>query len=125
MNRLKDVSDELCRKYHLSVIEEHSHSKSITHKQYHHNKSLCSIIKNDNDIAIQNSVTLTEFYRTLENEGYEITFKNTDVSLKHINVKRPVHLKNFGDNYDIETIKQRIISHPNQDYQQQNYFDKH
>lgn len=125
MNRLKDVSDELCRKYHLSVIEEHSHSKSITHKQYHHNKSLHSIIKNDIDIAIQNSVTLTEFYRTLENEGYEITFKNTDISLKHINAKRPVRLKSLGDNYDIDTIKQRIISHPIQDYQQQNYFDKH
>ncbi|GFI40259.1 hypothetical protein IMSAGC017_00291 [Thomasclavelia cocleata] len=125
MNRLKDISDELCRKYHLSIIEEHSHSKSITHKQYHHNKSLRSIIKNDIDIAIQNSVTLTEFYRTLENEGYEITFKNTDISLKHINAKRPVRLKSLGDNYDIDTIKQRIISHPIQDYQQQNYFDKH
>lgn len=121
INRIKDIFDELCRKYHLSVIEKHSHSKSISHKQYHHNKSLRSIMKNDIDIAIQNSVTLAEFYQTLENEGYEITFKNTDVSLKHINAKRSVRLKSLKDDYDIDTIKQRIISHPIQDYQQQNY----
>lgn len=125
IRRFKEMSDELCQKYHLSIIQDTQVKSSLTQKQYHQDKSLRSMIRKDIDVAIKNSLTMKEFICTLENEGYEIKSDGNSLSLKHMRAKRFVRLKSLGENYELDTIKKRVLNHPIQPSTKQNYFEKH
>lgn len=76
--KFRQMSDELCNKYNLSVITE---SKKNNGK-YYTSKNKRQLIKEDIDIAIANSNTLKEVYEFLENElGYKVNTKNKYVTL--------------------------------------------
>ncbi|MEG0034829.1 MAG: relaxase/mobilization nuclease domain-containing protein, partial [Bacilli bacterium] len=105
---LRTISDDLCREYGLSVVEEKAY-KSKTRKQYHHEKSLESIMKRDIDNAIKVSTTRTNFFNELQFEGYELIRVNGEVTLKHYGHNQVVLLNGLGEGYSIQSIESKII----------------
>ncbi|MEG0528350.1 MAG: relaxase/mobilization nuclease domain-containing protein [Longicatena sp.] len=114
---LRVVSDDLCRQYGLSVVEEKAY-QSKTRQQYHHEKSLTSIIKKDINEAIKVSRTKTSFFNQLELEGYEIINVDNEIGLKHYAHDKVIVLSNLGDEYSLENIINRVV------YQQNFSMDK-
>lgn len=109
---LRIVSDDLCRNYGLSVVEEKAY-QSKTRQQYYHKKSLESIMKRDIDEAIKVSRTKTSFFNQLELEGYEIINVDNEIGLKHYAHDKVIMLSNLGDKYSLENIINRIIHQQN------------
>lgn len=70
IQRMRNISDELCREYGLSVIEQRSNvnkSRAYCFQE----KTLKSMIQEDIDEAISISYTPTQFYNELQLLGYE------------------------------------------------------
>lgn len=115
-NTKKDIatfrfnSDELCRQYGLSVIEQSNHHAK-SRRQYQNEKSLRDKVRMDIDDAITISNTETQFFQYLEYEGYEVRISNHHISLKHPNYEKAVRLTSLGDGYSREDIKLRLLNH--------------
>ena len=110
--KLRNLSDELCSKYHLSIIK-YPKKKSKHYGEWYaeqHNKpTLRSMVREDVDYAINQSQSMKDFYRYMEVIGYEIKFG------KHIAVRpkdkdRFVRLKSLSDDglYTEDGIRKRI-----------------
>lgn len=109
---MRNISDNLCRHYGLSVIEEKAY-QSKTRNQYHHEKSLESIIKKDIDEAIKVSRTRTTFFNQLELEGYEIKNVNNEIGLKHYAHNKVIVLSNLDNEYSLDEIINKIVNQQN------------
>jgi hypothetical protein len=106
-------SDALCREYGLSVVETAEHSKSKHYAEWkaeHHGKpTYRSMIKEDLDSAIRQSMTERQLWENLKKRGYSIKF-GQDITLRPAGRERGIKLKrNFGDDYSIENIRRRIL----------------
>lgn len=111
--KIRKLSDDLCRKYQLSVIE-HPKRKGMEYglwqAEQQHKPTRRSAIKEDVDYAISKSMTMAQFYSQLKEMGYELKFG------KHIAVKAPYmerfvrlrSLSNEGD-YTEDKIKEKIL----------------
>ena len=113
-DRLRRLSDELCKKYKLSVIENPQKGKHYAEWSAEKQKipTRRSIIKDDVDRAILNSRTFTQFIKYLKGVGYEV---KTDV--KYLAVKPPgsqrffrLHNLTKDEMYNEENIKERILN---------------
>ena len=113
-NELRKVSDELCRKYGLSVIRpgtnvpDHSRHYAEWKAENEGRPTWCSAIKEDVDAAIASSATFEQFIRQLKAMGYEVK-----TNVKHMAVRPPgkerfTRLRRLGDNYTEEAIRRRI-----------------
>lgn len=113
--KMREVSDDLCHKYHLSVIEN-PQGHALHYSEYLANKNniptIRSAIKEDVDYAISKSMTMKQFFSNLENMGY--TLKHG----RHLAVQPPgkdkfIRLRSLSkDNqYTEEAIKDRILEH--------------
>ena len=109
---LRTVSDDLCKWYGLSVIEEKAY-QSKTRQQYYHEQSLENIIKRDIDEAIKVSRTRTTFFNQLKLEGYEITNVKNEIGLKHYAHDKVVVLSNLGGEYSLNEIINKIVHQQN------------
>lgn len=117
--RLRSESDRLCKEYGLSVIE-HPKSKGDNYYEYINGskKTVRALIKEDIDLAIQNSHSLREVYLFLEKElGYEINMRGKYVTLKPPGRERAFRLDNLDrnkrnpnavNNYTEEAIVKRL-----------------
>ncbi|NBK96825.1 MAG: hypothetical protein EOM50_02175 [Erysipelotrichia bacterium] len=106
---LRTVSDDLCRQYGLSVIEEKAY-QSKTRQQYYHEKSLEVLMKNDVDETIKVSTTRTNFFNQLQFEGYEIKQVDNDVALKHHAHEQWITLSSLGKDYSKMSIDNKILN---------------
>ncbi len=112
--RMKDVSDQLCREYGLSVIE---HSQSGRTKQYAEWKAeqeqrptWRGLIQADVDEAIRQSMTERQFFDALRRKGYEVKH-GKDISVRPPGKPRFVRLmRNFGEDYSLDMIRRRILA---------------
>lgn len=112
-NELRKVSDELCRKYGLSVIRPVTNVTGTRHyaewqAEQNGRPTWCSAIKEDVDAAIASSVNFEQFIRQLRGMGYEVK-----TNVKHMAVRPPgkerfTRLRRLGDNYTEEAIRRRI-----------------
>lgn len=109
---MRTVSDDLCRHYGLSVVEEKAY-QSKTRQQYYHEKSLESIMKRDVDEAIKVSRTRTTFFNQLELEGYEIINVDNEMGLKHYAHDKIIILSSLGDEYIFDNIINKIVHQQN------------
>lgn len=109
---MRTVSDDLCRHYGLSVVEEKAY-QSKTRPQYYHEKSLENIIKRDIDEAIKVSRTRTTFFNQLELEGYEIINVDNEIGLKHYAHEKVIILSSLGDEYILDNITNKIVNQQN------------
>lgn len=108
------ASDNLCREYGLSVIENIQYGKSKQYGEWRAEQeqrpTWRGFIKADIDEAIRMSLTERQFFRHLEEKGYEIKM-GKDISVRPQGKERFVRLmRNFGEDYSIENIRRRILS---------------
>lgn len=108
------ASDNLCREYGLSVIENIQYGKSKQYGEWRAEQeqrpTWRGFIKADIDEAIRMSLTERQFFRHLEEKGFEIKM-GKDISVRPQGKERFVRLmRNFGEDYSIENIRRRILS---------------
>jgi hypothetical protein len=111
---MRQTSDALCCEYGLSVIEEPQSGKSKHYGEWKAGQdgrqTWRGMIKTDVDTAIRQSMTERQFFDNLRKMGYEIK-AGKDISVKPPGKERFVRLqRNFGDDYAIEGIRQRILA---------------
>ena len=109
---IRKISDELCRKYGLSIIESNQ-KKSIPYVQWKAEQegkpSYHSMVKADVDEAIRKARTEKQFFFYLREKGYSFKF-GKDITIRPEGRERGLKLKrNFGENYSLEAIRVRIL----------------
>lgn len=115
--RMKQISDELCREYGLSVITEPSgKSKSYAERKAEKigKPTIRDTIRRDIDTAIKASVTQKQFINVMEMMGYQFKlYDSNGERLKYPGVK-PAGAKSYfrfhrlGEEYDLPRIVERI-----------------
>ena len=113
-HEMQAFSDELCRKYGLSVIE---HPQQGRGKQYgewraeqEQRPTWRGLIHTDIDEAIRQSMTERQFFDALRKKGYAVKV-GKDISVRPPGKERFVRLmRNFGEDYSLNSIRRRILS---------------
>lgn len=110
---MRKASDELCRKYRLSVIENPQQGKSKQYGEWRAEQeqrpTWRGMVRSDVDAAIRESMTERQFFENLRKKGYEIK-TGKDISLRPPGKPRFVRLvRNFGENYTIDAVRKRIL----------------
>ena len=121
VTEIRAVSDELCRKYKLSVIDtENSNHVAKPYAEWLAEKNgqptWRTAIRQDVDEAIQQSLTWRQFVAALQVKGYELRFNRKYPVLRPPGKERFVRFKTLGKRYTPEAIQTRILypqsSHP-------------
>ena len=111
---MQKESDDLCREYGLSVIENPQYGKAKQYGEWRAEQeqrpTWRGLIRADIDEAIRQSMTERQFFDSLRKKGYEIKI-GKDISVRPPGKERFVRLmRNFGEDYSIEQIRRRILS---------------
>lgn len=110
---LRRTSDRLCQEYGLSVIESPQRGKRRSYDAWQAERdgkaTWWSIVCNDMDIAIRQSVSMQAFIRHLKALGYEIK-PGKHLAVRPQGKERFIRLKTLGDNYTEDAIKRRILT---------------
>ena len=110
--KLRSLSDELCREYGLSVIENPKDTKERVYVEYtaerNDEPSKNSIIKHDIDECIKLAMTEKDFYYRMNKRGYTFNFNRKYVTVSHAKFDKPRRLKTLGEDYTPESIAKRI-----------------
>ena len=114
VTEIRAVSDELCRKYKLSVIDtENSNHVAKPYAEWLAEKNghptWRTAIQQDVDEAIQQSLTWRQFLTALERKGYEINLTRKYPVLRPPGKERFVRFKTLGKRYTPEAIQTRIL----------------
>ena len=114
VTEIRAVSDELCRKYKLSVIDtENSHHVAKPYAEWLAEKNgqptWRTAIRQDVDEAIQQSLTWRQFLNALERKGYEVRMGRKYPVLRPPGKERFVRFKTLGKRYTPEAIQTRIL----------------
>ena len=114
VTQIRAVSDELCRKYKLSVIDtENSNHVAKPYAEWLAEKSgqptWRTAIRQDVDDAIQQSLTWRQFLGALEHKGYEVRMGRKYPVLRPPGKERFVRFKTLGKRYTPEAIRTRIL----------------
>lgn len=114
LNKMRNVSDRLCKEQGLSVIENPKQSKHQCYPQYiaerdgKYNKF--TILKKDIDECILRTGGEKGFLYEMQKLGYKFDFTKFHVTVNHPSYKRPIWLCDLGDEYSFERISQRIYA---------------
>ena len=114
VTEIRAVSDELCRKYKLSVIDtENSHHVAKPYAEWlaekNNHPTWRTAIRQDVDAAIGQSLTWRQFLSALERKGYEVRMGRKYPVLRPPGKKRFVRFKTLGKRYTPEAIQTRIL----------------
>ena len=114
VTEIRAVSDELCRKYKLSVIDtENSHHVAKPYAEWLAEKNgqptWRTAIRQDVDEAIQQSLTWRQFLTVLDRKGYEVRMGRKYPILRPPGKERFVRFKTLGKRYTPEAIQTRIL----------------
>ena len=114
VTQIRAVSDELCRKYKLSVIDtENSNHVAKPYAEWLAEKNgqptWCTAIRQDVDEAIQQSLTWRQFLTVLERKGYAVRLGRKYPVLRPPGKERFVRFKTLGKRYTPEAIQTRIL----------------
>ena len=118
IQRMRNISDELCMEHGLSVIEQRK-NVSKSRGSYFKTKTLRDLVKEDIDEALNICFTQTQFLNELELLGYEVEIKEKNISVLHPLAQKPIRLKSLGSTYTNEKIIERILDTEKGQY---NYF---
>lgn len=114
VTEIRAVSDELCRKYKLSVIDTEN-SKHVAKPcvewlaEKNGQPTWRTAIRQDVDEAIQQSLTWRQFLNALERNGYEVRMGRKYPVLRPSGKERFVRFKTLGKRYTPEAIQTRIL----------------
>ncbi|WP_418560036.1 relaxase/mobilization nuclease domain-containing protein, partial [Hominenteromicrobium sp.] len=111
---MQTVSDELCREYRLSVIENPQYGKAKQYGEWRAEQeqrpTWRGLIRADMDEAIRQAMTERQFFDNLRKKGYEVKI-GKDISVRPLGKERFVRLMhNFGEDYSLDNIRRRILS---------------
>ena len=114
VTQIRAVSDELCRKYRLSVIDtEKSDAAAKPYAEWLAEKNgqptWRTAIRQDVDDAIQQSLTWRQFLTVLTRKGYEVRMGRKYPVLRPLGKERFVRFKTLGARYTPEAIQTRIL----------------
>ena len=114
VTEIRAVSDELCRKYKLSVIDtENSKHVAKPYAEWLAEKNgqptWRTAIRQDVDEAIQQSLTWRQFLSAMERKGYEVRMGRKYPVLRPPGKERFVRFKTLGKRYTPEAIQTRIL----------------
>ena len=114
VTQIRTVSDELCRKYKLSVIDtENSNHVAKPYAEWLAEKNghptWRTAIRQDVDAAIGQSLTWRQFLSALERKGYEVRMGRKYPVLRPPGKERFVRFKTLGKRYTPEAIQTRIL----------------
>lgn len=117
---VRRISDGLCRKYGLSVIQTTNH-KGMHYSQWQAEKdgklSWRSIIRMDIKEAVESSFTWKQFLAAMEQKGYRWKMGQKYTALKAPGMERYVRLQSLGRNYTEEAVRQWILKPKRKNYQ--------
>lgn len=110
---MRKLSDDLCREYGLSVIDNPQPGKSKQYGEWRAEQeqrpTWRGIIRSDIDEVIRQSMTERQFFENLHRKGYEVKV-GKDISVRPPGKPRFVRLvRNFGEDYTLENIRRRIL----------------
>jgi len=113
--QLRAVSDELCEANGLSVIENHSPTRTPRKVWFDEREGLdtrYNIMRQDIDDAISRSATIQFFFGELRKMGYVVNYDSNRKysTIQMPGVGHPTRFKTLGENYSEAAIKQRIMS---------------
>ena len=116
---LRDTSDRLCREYGLPIIENPQRGKQRSYDAWQAERdgkpTWWSIVRNDVDTAVKQSMSFQAFMRNLKTLGYEIK-SGKYIAIKPEGKERFVRLKTLGENYSEDAIKCRILAQQRLEY---------
>lgn len=116
---VRRISDELCRKYGLSVIQTNDH-KGMHYSQWQAEKegkpTWRTVIRMDIREAVNISFTWKQFLSVMEQKGYRWKLNQKYPALKAPGMERYVRLKSLGKNYTDTAIRQWILEPKRQNY---------
>lgn len=114
MQRLRNVSDELCKEYGLSIIATDNKSKSPSRTLYFAEKNneptKYNLMRTAIDEAIEISPAPKEFIKIMRKKGY-IVYVNSErkyATIRSVNDSRNTRLKTLGEKYDWQNIVEQI-----------------
>ena len=111
---MRDTSDNLCKEYNLSVIQNKKKINSIYEnfaKSEVEKSSYCNNVKEDIDFAIEQAYNFTDFIGIMKKMNYEVINRSGKLSVRPSNRKRNIRIENaFGSNYTIAKITDRIFN---------------
>ena len=111
---MQTVSDELCREYRLSVIENPQYGKAKQYGEWRAEQeqrpTWRGLIRADIDEAVRQAMTERQFFDALRKKGYTVKV-GKDISVRPLGKERFVRLmRNFGEDYSLDSIRRRILS---------------
>lgn len=114
ITQVRRISDELCRKYYLSVIDTQKSEKAARPyvqwlSEQNGKPTWKTPIRQDVDTAVLVAFTWNQFVRELEKKGYALCLQGKYFTLKPPGRDRPVRFKTLGENYTPEAIRRRIL----------------
>ena len=109
---IRKISDELCRKYGLSIIES-DQKKSIPYVQWKAEQegkpTWRSAIRLDIRESVQESYSWSQFLKEMEKRGYTWKLNRKYIALKAPGMERYIRLRSLGKNYSEEEIRGQIL----------------
>ena len=111
---MRHLSDEICKEYGLSVLEEKSTKKKLNYENFYkkslYNDTYTNNAKRDLDLAIRQAYSYEDFIYLMKKLDYEIIFRANKISIRKEPYKRNIRIeRRFGENYSIDNIKRRIL----------------
>lgn len=109
---IRRISDDLCRKYGLSVIQGNQ-GKAMQYAQWKAEKegkpTWRTAIRMDIRESIQQSFTWTQFIAEMEKRGYTWKLNRKYIALKTPEMERYIRLRSLGKGYSEEEIRNEIL----------------
>jgi len=118
-------SDNLCREYGLSVIENPKRGRSMQYAEWRDKKegkeTWRELIKKEIDKIIAESLSEKQFFFNLNKHGFQYKV-GKDISVRPPEKERFVRLaRNLGNEYTIDKINERILSQTSISAKKQQY----
>jgi len=117
--RMRNISDRLCKEYNLSIIQTPSRTRTPRNIYFAEKKgepTRYNLMRQDIELAIRQSTSSKHFPVALEEMGYE--FQNTGKfpGIRLQGAKHFTRLETLGENYTVESIKNRILRNIHRDF---------
>ena len=118
--KMREVSDRLCREFGLSVIDDPL-SRGKSYGEWKAEKegkpTLRNVIREAIDDAIRASVTIEQFLDNMDEMGFLIDQSNKYAKIKQVGNERFVRFKSLGEGYSIDDIYKRIARNRHIEYE--------
>lgn len=114
MQRLRNLSDELCKEYGLSVIKTDNKSKALSRTLYlaekNNEPTKYNLMRVAIDEAIKISPVPQEFVRIMRKKGYIVNVnpERKYATIRSVNDSQNTRLKTLGEKYDWHNIVEQI-----------------